>query len=412
MIGGSLVKKIFRLSLLLGLLVGLLSLSVTASAATRALGGFFKQVHQKCETGQDWRGEHELLLSKWAGLAVNAEIRRDYPKLAQAIEKINQREWRRIQQVQENLKKEAMAFRLNDVQYYHPLSYEFDVQLRRADTLAVSFLQKEYTGSSGVHGMYAWQGVNLSPLTGTPIPLSSVVKDKEALVNAICRQLRQDYPRSGFDDLEARLLEKASADKLNWTLDPRGITFYFNPYEIASYAEGLLMATILFREQPEIFHIAYQQTAAAYAQPFSAYYPLTTSLQDNGQRDVVEVLEYDGTVHVRLNGQDTAIPAALTDLQPVLLHMEDGRNYLYIDGNGKNSVRETLVVQLGTKSARYINTLPYSFRHTIAVAPAVQEYWNFLTNPNGFYIDRKGAFTSTTKTDICAVGEKGDLTFG
>ena len=25
----------------------------------------------------------------------------------------------------------------------------------------------------------------------------------------------------------------------------------FNPYEIASYAEGLLMATILFREQPE-----------------------------------------------------------------------------------------------------------------------------------------------------------------
>ena len=71
------MKKKFRLSLLLALLVGLLSLSVTASAATRALGGFSKQVHQKCETGRDVRGEHELLLSKWAGLAVNAEIRRD-----------------------------------------------------------------------------------------------------------------------------------------------------------------------------------------------------------------------------------------------------------------------------------------------------------------------------------------------
>lgn len=59
-----------------------------------------------------------------------------------------------------------------------------------------------------------------------------------------------------------------------------------------------------------------------------------------------------------------------------------------------------------------MNTLPYSFRHTVAVAPEVQEYWNFLTNPNGFYIDRSGPITSTTKTDICAVGEKGELTFG
>lgn len=406
------MKHTIRFGLLLGLLVGLLSLSVTASAAPRALGGFFKQVHQKCETGRDVRGEHELLLSKWAGLAVNEEIRRDYPQLAKAIEKINQREWRRIQQVQEKLKEEAIAFRQNDVKYYHPLSYEFDVEMRRADTVAVSFLQQEYTGSSGVHGMYAWEGVNLDPLTGEPIPLSAVVKDKDALVKAVCQQLRQDYPQSNFDGLESRLQEDALADKLNWTLDPRGITFYFNPYEIASYAEGLLMATILFREQPELFNIAYQQTAAAYAQPFSAYYPLTTSLNDNGRRDVIEVVQMDGAVRVRLNGQDTAIPAALTDLQPVLIHMEDGRNYLYIDGNGKDSVRQTLVVQLGAKSARYISTLPYSFRHTIAVAPAVQEYWNFLTNPNGFYIDRKGAFTSTTKTDICAIGEKGELTFG
>ena len=142
------------------------------------------------------------------------------------------------------------------MKYYHPLSYEFDVQMRRADTVAVSFLQQEYTGSSGVHGMYVWEGVNLDPLTGEKIPLSAVVKDKDALVKAICKQLRQDYPHSSFDGLEAKLQQEASSDTLNWTLDPRGITFYFNPYEIASYAEGLLMATILFREQPELFNIA------------------------------------------------------------------------------------------------------------------------------------------------------------
>lgn len=75
--------------------------------------------------------------------------------------------------------------------------------MRRADTVAVSFLQQEYTGSSGVHGMYAWEGVNLDPLTGEPIPLSAVVKDKDALVKAVCQQLRHDYPHSSFDGFAA-----------------------------------------------------------------------------------------------------------------------------------------------------------------------------------------------------------------
>jgi hypothetical protein len=46
------------------------------------------------------------------------------------------------------------------------------------------------------------------------------------------------------------------------------------------------------------------------------------------------------------------------------------------------------------------------------VSPAVQEYWNFLTNPNGFYFDQSSGFTSTSKTDICSVNEKGTLAYG
>ena len=209
------------------------------------------------------------------------------------------------------------------------------------------------------------------------------------------------------------MVEKALTDQLNWTLDPQGLTFYFNPYEIASYAEGLLTATILFKERPDLFQGPYRQPAAAYAQPFPAYYPLTTSLRDNGERDVISVYEAKGSVHVMLNGTDNAFPVDLADLQPVLIHMEDGRNYLYIDGTRQGkSIRNTLVVQLGSRSARYVDTLAYSFRHTIAVAPRVQEYWHFLTNPNGFCIDQESPFISTSKTDICAIGENGTLTFG
>ena len=38
-----------------------------------------------------------------------------------------------------------------------------------------------------------------------------------------------------------------------WSLDPRGISFYFNPYLIGSYAEGIFTTTIFFSERPDLF---------------------------------------------------------------------------------------------------------------------------------------------------------------
>lgn len=408
------MSKAFRLACFLWTAFFLLSFTAAAAAAPpRAIGGFGKQVHQDSDMGKDARGEFELVHLKWAGLTANEEIRRDHPQLSAALEKINQQEWQRMQKVRAEMKVDAANFRKESPKYYHAYVYDFDVQLRRADTSVVSFLQQEYTGGSGAHGMYSWQGMNLSTLTGEPIPLSAVVRDREKLAEAICQQLRQDYPYRGFGDLDENIRDLSYKDNLNWTLDPRGITFYFNPYEIASYAEGLLMATILFEEQPDLFQWNYRQQPGAYAQPFPADYNLMTSLRDNGKRDEIHVCSQDGAIHVDLNGREAEfLQAELTDPQPVLVHMGDGRNYLYIDGMGQDTSRKTLVVELGRKAVRYVNVLPYSFRHTEAVSPAVQVHWNFLTNPHGFYFDKAAPIISTSHTDICAVGEKGELTFG
>lgn len=408
------MAKAFRLAAFLWAAFFLLVFAATAAAEPpRAIGGFGKQVHQLNDMSYDEHGEFELLHVKWSGVAVNDELRRYYPQVVAALEKINREEWQRMEKIWGEMKEEAMAFRKEAADSYHPFAYDYDVQLRRADTLVVSFLQKEYSGGSGAHGMYSWHGVNLSTFTGAPVPLAAVIRDREVMTTAICRQLRLDNPSTHFDNLDQYVRDMAYDDRLNWTLDPRGITFYFNPYEIASYADGLLTATILFREQPDLFQWAYTQAPAAYAQPFTDGYELRTSLQDKGRRDVLSVYAQDGMVHVSLNGQDAEFPQPdFRDIEPVLIHMEDGRNYLYIDGTGEDSSRRTMVVQLGRKSARCLNILPYSFRHTEAVSPAVQVYWHFLTNPNGFYFDKSAPIIKTSHTDICAVGEKGELTFG
>ena len=384
-----------------------------ADAAPRAIGGFFKQVHQYNDMDKDERGEYQLFHMSFARLGVNEEIRSAYPLLTQTIENMNQKEWHYAQKARPRMKGEAAALRRENPSYYHPFEYDTDVLMRRADTMAVSFLQYDYTSGSGVHGNYAWHGVNLNTATGTLLPLEAIITDQAALAQAICQRLRQDYPQSSFEHLEELIDSRISEGTLNWTLDPQGITFYFNPYEIASYAEGLLTATILFKEKPSLFHSTYCDTPAAYAQPFIGYYPVVTSLKDNGQRDIISLRFTGEAVYVKVNEVEEAIPVPLTDLEPVLIHMEDGKNYLYIDGREPGtSLRKTLAVQIGSHSIQYLDTLPYSFRHTIAVSPAVQEYWNFLTNPNGFYFDKSSSFTSDSKTDICAIGPKGQLTFG
>ncbi|MCR5758389.1 MAG: DUF3298 and DUF4163 domain-containing protein [Selenomonas sp.] len=406
------MKKMLCFSLLAGVLSCLWIFSGGASAAPRSIGGFSKQIYQSSDLDRDARGEYELLAMKWAGLVVNEEIRRDYPLLSKALMEFNRGEQQRIRKVRWELNRDAADFRRENPLDYHPFGCGFDVQVCRADTLVFSFLQKNYTNGSGAHGLYDWQGVNYNTLTGTKISLSSVITDENALVEAICQRLRQGYPQSQFDNLEETIKACIAEDKLNWSLDPRGVTFYFNPYEIASYAEGLLTATILFAERPDLFTGYYSQTAKTYAQPFDAAYALITSLKDDERRDVIAVEGGAETVRVTVNGMTKAVAGQLTDLQPVLVHMEDGRNYLYIDGQSPDSSRQTMVIQLGRNTIRCIDTLPFSFRHTEAVSPAVIESWQFLTNPEGFYFDRSGSFTSTTQTDICAIGEKGELTFG
>lgn len=361
---------------------------------------------------RDERGEHELLYQRFGGLAVDKELRERFPKLSAAIEQRTAADWARLQKESAGMKAEAVQFRQESPAYYHPFAHDLDVIMRRADDAVVSYLEMEYTNGAGAHGMYGWQGVNFNTLTGEEIALSDVVKDMGRFTDIIIAQLKKEHPDATFFDMEKQVRKYALMDKLNWTLDPRGVTVYFNPYAIAPYAEGLLQTTVLFQEQPQLFNEAYLETAEAYAQPFSGYYPLVTSLKDNGRRDVLSVDEGGDKVTVTVNGRKTVFDLPLTKLQPVLVHMANKDNYLYIDGQNAEGNRQTLVLKVEKGKAHHVATLPYTFMHTIAVSPAEQQYWRFMTNPNGFYIDRSAAPGHSTKTDICAVGSDGQLTFG
>lgn len=383
-----------------------------AEAAPRAITGFYKQIRQQNYVDRDAKGEYELLEERWGGLAADKELTASFPQLSAAIERRTQADWVRMQKNRQKMQAEAAQFRQDSPGFYHPFAQDMDVLMCRADDLVVSYLEMEYTNSGGAHGMYGWQGVNLNTLTGEELALSHVVKDVGRFTEIIIAQLHKEYPEASFFDMETTIRKQALLGKLNWTIDPRGVTVYFNPYGIASYADGLLQTTVLFGEQPHLFNESYKQMAAAYAQPFPTYYPLVTSLKDNEQRDVLAVDEGDKKVTVTLNNRKFDFAAELSRLQPVLVHRQNQDNFLYIDGLTPEGRHMTLVLKLAKGKVLHVGTLPYTFLHTIAVSPAEQRYWQFMTNPDGFYIDRAAAPGTSSKTDICAVGDDGQLTFG
>lgn len=400
-------KKTLVLFLALLLAAGAIA---TGEAVPRALGGFFKQGHQLSDMDRDARGEYERFHQHISGLGVSREVRDKYPELTEAITKINQEEYARGRKLRETMGEEAARMRREAPQYFHAFQHRLDITLRRADTLAVSFIQKDFTFGGGPHGMSVWQGVNLETKTGRPIPLKDVVRDTAALGEIIIKRLQADYPEVSFFDMEKTVRDKAGAQKLNWTLDPLGLTFYFNPYEIASYADGLLTVTILYKEHPELFREKYTEAPAAYGQPFCSYYPLVTCLGEGREKDVLSLIPVEGAVKVTVNGRAFDFEPELKDLRPVLVHLADGRNFLYIDGGEKGSTeRKILVLELKEGEAVSRGLQPYSFRRTISVSPAVQVYWNFLTDPLHFTLDGTESFFRASVSKSYAAGSAGPV---
>ena len=91
-------------------------------------------------------------------------------------------------------------------------------------------MNADYTG--GVHGMYGYFGVNFDSVTGKQLKISDVCTNVEVLVKSIVTRLIEDSPQSPFSNAEEIIMEQVIKETINFTIDPDGVSFYFNPYLI------------------------------------------------------------------------------------------------------------------------------------------------------------------------------------
>ncbi len=186
----------------------------------------------------------------------------EYPELDGRLTTIAEDEKSFYKQTIEDVGEDAAAFAAEqqkegaDYTYYR---YS-EMALKACDDKAVSLLRTEYGYLGGAHPDYYYETFNIDPKTGEDISLADVITDDDALRAVLIDKLNKEYPDGNFFDLEDSLstysIDEKSANPLivpyTFTIDPAGLSFYFGPYELNSYADGSQQIDIFYEDISDI----------------------------------------------------------------------------------------------------------------------------------------------------------------
>ncbi len=393
--------------------------------------GLYKKVQQyeamdggKIMFRQSWP---ELSLSDGDGRSMLGS--KNFPKLAAALEAYNnsmRAEALRVQgQMREEASRDYQERKKNGYgDSFNGHSWETDLIVKRADSLVLSFVESCWTYTGGAHGGQNYHGVNFDASTGERLSLYQVFPDGEQLVETLIAKLYEENKQGTFfDSMEATVADQIIHDKASWVIGPRGVTFYFNQYEIAAYASGTITTTLMFDAQPGLFNEKYNLGPASYCEELTTYPADTVSLYDDGAGKADSIMAFvdSDKLNIILNGKKVYSGPFVggSKITPIFVHTGGGSNFLYVDyGYASPQMgvgRQMDVFRLDSGKATFVHTSPYSFQRTFDQTKT-GEHWIgqwIMTDPYEFKIDEPYLSTNgESKTYTVQIGEEGFPTFG
>lgn len=202
---------------------------------------------------------------------------------------------------------------------YMKYTNECKTRVLRADKTVLTTINSYSGYEGGAHGYYSVHGNAYSVETGKKLSLSDVIVDEEAFKTAVKDKLFSQYDESVFliniDDYLKNDASLSGDNELSWSMDYNGITVYFNPYEIASYADGLLSVRFTYKESANFIDSKYTDTVSDYVVPLSIMGAPKLDVDNDGIEDDVYIVgslaydDWDGyewTIHV--NDKSYSIP--------------------------------------------------------------------------------------------------------
>ena len=131
-----------------------------------------------------------------------------------------------------------------------------------------------------------------------------------------------------------------------------------------------------------------------------------------GKRNYIQLdIDDAGFFHILTGAGDTEDRTGLAGIkEPVLVHMADGKNYLYVDGYIDGKGRRLHVFSISENKIELVGVMPYTFKN---VGTLKYETWWIPTNPYSIHFDSMEPIGSKNLTShFGAINNDGSFSFG
>lgn len=243
---------------------------------------------------------------KTGGLVLSDEEAAAYPELNQALTLEYDTLKKSTQEDLNNLKESAEEM----VEYMQgddnmQLIAEYAPYVLRADENAVSYEQfyDDYYG--GTHGYHSYAGFTFDTKTGKKLDLYDVITGEESVKAGIIQELKNKYasedglvenntPEEDADAFFEYVDSKDQSGAVAWSLGADRLNIYYNPYNIGSWALGIVSVSLPFEKYPDAVKEEYKMGTSDYAVKIGIYADYSADIYNDGSFSDVSVYP-DGT---------------------------------------------------------------------------------------------------------------------
>jgi len=284
----------------------------------------------------EWYEDHPEMLvrSEYTDITLDKSMEKKYPLLAQTLTETSVMRKRAMEEEKDNFIVTATEEFLNDSEAFSTYVSTLDVQVRRADSVAVSILE-DYNSETD----RAFNCLNYDTKSGKLLALSDVVTDIVKLPSIVEKVImsrigeEEPFGETAIPDY----FKNTPEEDITWILEYNGITFYFESGAVAPTNFGIQTATVTFAEHPDLFYKKYTAVPDAYVVRLPLSSPFFTDLTGDVRSEELIVsgnYDHDGryyyTLAISSESSSYEVDWFSYDLNPYYVKTADGDSFLYV----------------------------------------------------------------------------------
>lgn len=296
-----------------------------------------------------------LVRSEFSDVTLDKSMEKQYPLLAKTLAETSVMRKRAMEDEKDNCLSFATDEFKKDSESFSTYVSTLDVQVRRADAIAVSILEDYITEDSR-----SFNGINYDTESGRELALADVFIDTSKISATIEKEIMsrigEDEPTD--DTAVVEYFKNTPEDSITWTLDYNGVTFYFNAGDIAPTNFGVQVVTVTFAKYPDLFNKKYTIVPDEYIVSLPVLAPFyTDAVGDNETDEIVVSGDYDEETKfyhaISINSETSEFETEwFSYIEPYYVKTANGRSYICVfsvnnEEEGKDFILNVYELQSG-----------------------------------------------------------------